>query len=148
MAPPTRADRSSPLTLGPGAADVRRAIGPTAWAVLESLAANAGEIAGETVSYESVRRVALALDLAKDTVARALRRLADADLVVYVPGRSDDGRFAMSHYRLTHPPDLFLELVTAPPAIETAPATRSTRHRRPSTTTTQLSLIDPVPNVS
>ena len=147
MAPPTPADRSSPLTLGPGAADVRRAVGPTAWAVLESLAANAGEIDGETVSYESVRRIAAALDLAKDTVARALRRLADADLVVYVPGRSDDGRFATSYYRLAFPPDLFLEFVAATPAIETAPAARSTRHRRPPNTT-QLSLIDPVPNVS
>ena len=147
MASPTPADRSSPLTLGPRAADVRRAVGPTAWAVLECLAANADQIAGETVSYESVRRVAAALDLAKDTVARALRRLADAGLVVYVPGRSDDGRFAPSHYRLTFPPDLFLELVTALPAIETAPAARSTRHRRPSNTS-QLSLIDPVPNVS
>ena len=147
MAPPTPADRSSPLTLGPGAADVRRAVGTTAWAVLECLAANAEQIPGETVSYESIRRIAAALDLAKDTVARALRRLADAELVVYVPGRSDDGRFASSHYRLTFPPDLFLELVAAPPAIETTPAPRSTRHRRPSNAT-QLSLIEPVPNDS
>ena len=147
MAPPTPAERSSPLILGPGAADVRRAVGPTAWAVLECLAANADEIAGETVSYASVRRIAAALDLAKDTVARALRRLADADLVVYVPGRSHDGRFAPSHYQLRFPADLFLEFVAALPAIETAPSTRSTRHRRPSNTI-QLSLIDPVPNVS
>ena len=112
--------------------------------MLECLAANADEIAGETVSYESVRRIAAALDLAKDTVARALRRLADADLVAYVPGRSHDGRFAPSHYRLTFPPDLFIELVAATPAIETATAARSTRHRRPSNTT-QLSLIVPGP---
>ena len=141
------ADRSSPIILGPGAAGVRRAVGPTAWAVLECLAASAEQIAGETVSYESVRRIAAVLDLAKDTVARALRRLGDAELLVYMPGRSDDGRFAPGHYRLTYPPDLFLELVAAHHAIETAPAARSTRHRRPSNTT-QLSLINPDPNVS
>jgi hypothetical protein len=121
---------------------MRRAVGPIAWVVLEHVAGNAEGYAGETVSYETVRRVADALDLAKDTVARSLRRLADAGLLVYVPTRSGDGRFASSYYRLTFPPDLFLDLPAAIRVTEVAPPVRSTRQRRPSSTT-QLSLIEP-----
>lgn len=129
------------LILGPAAASVRRTLTPTAWVVLEHLAMTAGEQAGKTVSHESVRRIADALDLAKDTVARALRCLADAGLAVYVPGRSCDGRFAPSHYRLTVPPDLFLEVAPE------SPATKPTRSRREldRSHATQLSLIDPAP---
>ena len=75
------------LTLGPAAPSMRRAVGSIAWCVLEHLAETAEDRGGDTVSYESVRGAAGALGLAKDTVARALRRLADADLVTYVPGR-------------------------------------------------------------
>ena len=142
MAPPTWADRSLLLTLGPGAADVRRAVGPTAWAVLECLAASADEKPGETMSYQSVRRIAAALDLAKDTVARALRRLADERLVIYVAARLRDGRFGPSRYRLTLPGDLFVGLPISP-----APTPTRSKPNRPSPRTrpTQLSLIDEFP---
>jgi hypothetical protein len=107
--------------------------------VLERLAETAEHRAGETVSHESVRGTADALGLAKDTVARALRRLADADLVVYEPSRSDDGRFGPSRYRLTLPLDLFVGLPTAP-----APTRTRSKSDRPSPRTRpgQLSLID------
>jgi hypothetical protein len=110
--------------------------------VLERLAETVDHRAGETVSHESVRGIADALGLAKDTVARALRRLADADLVVYESSRSDDGRFGPSHYRLTLPLDLFVGLTVAP-----APTPTRSKPNRPSPRTrpAQLSLIDEFP---
>jgi hypothetical protein len=98
------------LTLGPTAPTTRRALGPIAWCVLEHLAETAEDRAGNTVSYETVRSTAGALGLANDTVARALRRLADAGLITHMPGRAVDGRFASSHYRLTFPADVFIDL--------------------------------------
>lgn len=136
MPPPAFADDRATLTLGPASAGVRRAVGPIAWAVLESLAASAVEATDEVVSHESVRGIAGCLGMAKDTVARALRRLAAEQLITHVERRADDGRFGTSHYRLDLPGDLFLSLST----IErqpTAPA-RSPR-RRP---TGQLSIFD------
>ena len=141
MASPTPTDCQSQLTLGRAAPDVRRAVGPSAWAVLECLAASCVDRAGETVSYESVRGIAESLDLAKDTVARALRRLIAQELVTYVASRADDGRFGSSHYRLTLPHDLFTESIhkstPAPPRPNSQSRRQSTRPR-PS----QLSLID------
>ena len=113
--------------------------------MLECLAANAAEIApARPCPTNRYARIAAALDLAKDTVARALRRLADAGLVAYVPGRADDGRFAPSHYRLTLPADLFVDL-----AAPTSRRSRTDRTLDPSdagpSTPTQLSLIDARP---
>ena len=137
----TPTDHRPPLTLGGAAPDVRRATGPTAWAVLECLAASCVELAGETVSYESVRGIADSLDLAKDTVARALRRLSAQRLVTYVASREHDGRFGSSHYRLTLPPDLFAESIhksTPAPPKRNSHSRRQSARPRPS----QLSLID------
>jgi hypothetical protein len=141
MASLTPTDRRPPLTLGPAAPEVRRAVGPIAWAVLECLAAGCVDREGETVSYESVRGIADFLDLAKDTVARALRRLIAEQFVTYVASRADDGRFSSSHYRLTLPPDLFAESVHESTPEPPKPNKQSRRHPtrpRPS----QLSLID------
>ena len=100
------------LTLGPAAPDVRRTVGPIAWAALECLAASCVDRDGETVSYESVRGIADSLDLAKDTVARALRRLIAKQFVTYVPSRADDGRFGSatidSRCRSTSLPNRFM----------------------------------------
>jgi hypothetical protein len=96
---------------------------------------------GETVSYESVRGIADSLDLAKDTVARALRRLIAHEFVTYVASREHDGRFGSSHYRLTLPLDLFAESIhestPIPPKLNSQSRRQSTQPR-PS----QLSLID------
>lgn len=135
------------LTLGPAAPSMRRAVGSIAWCVLEHLAETAEDRAGDTVSYESVRGIAGALGVAKDTVARALRRLADADLVTHVPGRTDDGRFAPSHYQLMVPVDVFPDLPVTTPITQSTRPHRSTNRPRPSDAT-QLSLIDPVPSAS
>jgi hypothetical protein len=137
----TATDHRPLLTLGSAAPDVRRSVGPIAWAVLECLAASCVDREGETVSYESVRGIADSLDLAKDTVARALRRLVAEQFVTYVASRADDGRFGSSHYRLTLPHDLFAlsveESTPAPPKRNSHSRRQSTRPR-PS----QLSLID------
>ena len=135
------------VALGPRATAVRRAVGPIAWAVLECLAESREEVAGETVSHASVRGIADALGLAKDTVARALRRIADAGLVAYVASRSEDGRFAASHYRLSFPTDLFLDPPNATAANEPTRPARPTRPTRPPATT-QLSLIDTGPTAT
>ena len=71
---------------------VRRAIGPTAWAVLESLGLNAVEEAGRLVAPVGVRYLARELGINKDTAARVLRRLQGAGLAcpvkVAVSGRA------------------------------------------------------------
>ena len=129
------------LTLGPAAPDVRRTVGPIAWAALECLAASCVDRDGETVSYESVRGLADSLDLAKDTVARALRGLIAQQFVTYVASRADDGRFGSSHYRLTLPLDLFAESIhesTPAPPKPNSHSRRQSSRPRPS----QLSLID------
>jgi hypothetical protein len=136
------ADGSVTLALGPGAPVVRRAVGPVAWAVLECVAASAIRDGDPTVSHESVRGIADSLGLAKDTVARSLRRLADAHLVDHVAARERDGRFGESHYRLSLPSDLFVGVVT--PIATQQPPKRdlSSRSPRPA----QLSLIDAISN--
>jgi hypothetical protein len=132
-------DHTEPLTLGPAASSMRRDVRPIAWTVLECVAAAGIERAGGTVSFTSVRGVADELGLAKDTVARALRRLADEQLVGYVPARAHDGRFGTSRYRLTIPLDVFLPAAS----ILSAPAQRSKTGRpaRPSRPA-QLSLLE------
>ena len=137
----TPTDHRPPLTLGPAAPDARRSVGPIAWAVLECLAESCVDREGETVSYESVRGIADSLDLAKDTVARALRRLIAEQFVTYVASRADDGRFSSSRYRLTLPLDLFAESIhksTPAPPKPNSHSSRQSTQPRPS----QLSLID------
>jgi DNA-binding transcriptional MocR family regulator len=126
---------------------MRRVFGSIAWCVLEHLAETAEHRAGNTVSYESVRSTAGALGFANDTVARALRRLADAGLITYVPGRAVDGRFASSHYRLTLPADVFIGLPVPTPAASANRSRRSSSRPRPADAD-QLSLIDSVPLTS
>jgi hypothetical protein len=79
-----------------------RQVGPTPWAVLEDMATDAEvDGSGELVVSTSVRRLALNLGLSKDTVARAVSRLAEAGLVVRRPlGRSTGGTFARGVYVL------------------------------------------------
>ena len=106
---------------------------------LYCLATAAEDRSGVTVSHVSVRGVAGELGLAKDTVARALRRLAAQRLVIYVPARNQDGRFGSSHYRLTIPPAVLIRAVV-PPSSEALRA-KPSRPARPSLPA-QLSLLE------
>jgi DNA-binding transcriptional ArsR family regulator len=135
--PPDRHD----VAVGLGAASVRRLVGPAAWVVLECLAAGAVVDGDETVSHQSVRGLTDELGLAKDTVARALRRLTDEHLVAYVGRRDDGGRFGAGYYRLDLPCDVLVPL-TPPPHSDAPPAGLSATRSRRASNDAQLSLID------
>jgi DNA-binding IclR family transcriptional regulator len=96
------------IAVGVGAVDVIRRVGPTAWSVLTALALDADAVAGRVVVRASVRSLAAALRLDKDTVARALSRLRDEGLVVLEPGR-----FTPGVYWLTVPAELIRYTVAA-----------------------------------
>ena len=144
MAPKPPADPTS-LTLGASAPWVRRNVGPVAWAVLEALAERAVVDGTTTMSYRSVRDLAADLNLANDTVARALRRLADHGLAQHRSDRSTTGRFATGHYLLTLPPDVLTQTRTATPTPltkrPTSPPTTTTTPQDQTTEHQQLELI-------
>src|SRR5205085_882502 len=83
------------------AAELRRAIGPVAWFVLDELLLGDGEEAGAAfIARASARRVAAAVSLNKDTVARAFTALAHAGVIELVPQSNAGGRFASGRYRV------------------------------------------------
>jgi DNA-binding IclR family transcriptional regulator len=130
--------RYTMMTFGPSASVIRRRLGPIAWAALECLAGSAVDCAGESVSFASVRGIATELGLAKDTVARALRRLADEELAIYVASRHRDGRFGPSHYLLSFPSNLFGRCPTVVLSASIVKPARRSNGQSP----VQLSLID------
>lgn len=79
-----------------------RQLGPTPWAVLQDMVADAArDAAGELVVTTNVRRLASNLGLSKDTASRAICRLVDAKLVSRRPvGRSSAGTFGPGTYAL------------------------------------------------
>jgi hypothetical protein len=78
---------------------VRSAVGPTAWFVFEALAAGA-TTTGSRVEIEcNTRGLAEGVGLSKDTVARSLRRLAEAGLVARMDRRNyRTGQFSSTTY--------------------------------------------------
>jgi DNA-binding transcriptional MocR family regulator len=88
--------------------ELRRRLGPIGWVVLEDLLLDAepDPATGALVVATSVRRLATQLGLSKDTVARALSQLIEADLVGRLPvSRDAAGRFGRGGYQL-HPDGL------------------------------------------
>ena len=81
---------------------LRRSLGSTAWAVMADLYLDAAPNgAGPPVVATSARRVAAHLGIAKDTAARALRRLSAAGIVRRCPqGTSVTGHFTRGSYEL------------------------------------------------
>ena len=80
---------------------MRRELGPTSWVVLEEMLARStsdGECCTATVS---IRALGAMLGLAKDTIARAIRRLQAARIVTAVPARTPTGTFDAGSYRIT-----------------------------------------------
>jgi DNA-binding transcriptional ArsR family regulator len=94
------------VVIGPASSELRRAIGPTSWAILEEMALRSTDVGEFRVARVSVRALASSLGLAKDTAARAIRRLRDAGLVTAVQERKQSGIFDVSTYRLSVPSEV------------------------------------------
>jgi DNA-binding transcriptional MocR family regulator len=125
------------VTLGPGAPELRRQLGPTAWSALEVLVASMG---ADGDARASVRAVAAEVGVAINTAQRAIARLRHAGIVVPSQNRSVDGHFAAAVYRLEIAADVFI--------VETAPNDRlptqspsSSQSAKPSPIAEQLILL-------
>ncbi len=77
------------VVVGAASSELRRALGPTSWVVLEELLLRSHGTNDECVACVSVRSLAASLGLATDTAARAIRRLRDAGLVTVRQARRD-----------------------------------------------------------
>ena len=139
--------RARSIVLGPDADEMRRTLGPLAWAALESLVTDTRPAAGEAVVHASIRSLADRLGVAKNTAHRAVSTLRRAGLLQHVPVRTTTGQFATGTYRLTVDPD-----VLRPTNDSTTPTrtttTRTSRHhttnrRHDTDDTNQLSLLTP-----
>ena len=119
-------DTASAVTVGPAASALRREVGPTAWVVLESMLAVARRSDGHVVADVSVRQLAEAHGLAKNTIARAVATLRRARLVAVAQARANDGAFGRGDYVLSVPHDA---LAPTTSTITRAPS------RHPRTTT-------------
>ena len=91
------------VVVGAAAGELRRALGPTSWMVLEELLLCSTGPADACVAQVSVRALAASLGLAKDTVGRAIRRLRSAGLVTVVQQRTDAGIFDTGTYLIAVP---------------------------------------------
>ena len=120
------------VVVGAESSELRRALGPTSWVVLEELLLRSTGPADECVARVSVRSLAASLGLAKDTAARAIRRLRDSGLVTVAQQRTDAGIFDTGTYAIALPEGVTL-IAPAPPA----PQARARVGRRDSS---QLSL--------
>lgn len=85
------------LTAGEWRRTWRRRLAPVAWVVLEELCEHAD---GDGEAHVSARSLAAALDLDKDTVARALRLLTAAGVVAVGGQVREGGRFGRGSYRV------------------------------------------------
>ena len=124
------------VTVLPGAAHLRRVVGPTAWVVLETLLQDAEPTSSdEYVAHRSIRDLAAEIGLAKDTVARAIRALREVGLISHAQCRTGAGTFDPGRYAISLPNDV----ITTSAAITLAlsAASRSTSRA----TTAQLSLV-------
>jgi len=128
------------LVLSAAARSLRRALGPTAWAVLEELTTEGSPDAeaGVVVVATTLRDLAEALGMGRDAVAGALQALALAGWVRSDTARGAGGRFGAGRY-----------LVLTNPALRRLPAAATPRPPRARTATTspsprdqQLSLLD------
>lgn len=108
-------DGAAVVVIGAATRELRRALRPIEWVVLEDVALDARpDAAGALVTSTSARRVAEHLGLTPGAVARALARLRSEGLVTHVRQPGDAGRFGLSAYVLAPVPGL--DVVDAPRA--------------------------------
>lgn len=122
------------------AAELRRAAGPVAWFVLEELTLDAVTDSGRLVVQTSVRDLATAVSLNKDTVARAVTALVRLGVVEREQAVAG-GRFGAGSYTLSLPlgvDRLDGDGTNARTRPTTAHATTHARAHEPA----QLSLLD------
>lgn len=105
----TPADPSpTSLVIGDGSLELRRTLGPAAWLVFEEMLLRSTPEHGRRVAIVSVRSLAQALGIAKDTVARAVSRLRRAGLVTPAQPKSGRGLFEPGSYMVDVPEGLTL----------------------------------------
>ncbi|MGE0306550.1 MAG: hypothetical protein AB7Q27_12390 [Acidimicrobiia bacterium] len=100
------------VVVGAAASELRRALGPTSWMVLEELLMRSTGPADPCVSSASVRALATSLGLAKDTACRALGRPRDAGLVTVTQQRTVAGSFDIGAYLIAVPDCITLHAPT------------------------------------
>jgi hypothetical protein len=100
------------------AAELRRALGPVAWIVLEELVL-AGRVRspGRVVAELDLRRIAARLELAKGTAARAMQRLQDCGVVRFEGSRQSGGRFGRGRYTVELNGTGVTPVVVRPPRV-------------------------------
>jgi DNA-binding transcriptional ArsR family regulator len=87
------------LVLSHKAREARASLEPTAWVVFEQLGLEADTFEDQIVVDQSARLIGEMLGRSKDSVARALRQLADAGLVERLDERNhNSGRFIGARY--------------------------------------------------
>ncbi len=116
--------------------EIRRRVGPTAWAVFEELALSSTGPRDACTASVSVRSLARRLGMSKDTVARALIRLRSAGLVSPQQARGTAGTFAVGSYRLHLPQSVAFDDATV---VSAAPS-RTPGRARAAASPTQLAL--------
>ena len=108
---------SRALLVGSSSIGLRRRLGPTAWMVLEELMLRSTIVGERSVARVSIRSLAGALGMAKDTAACALRRLRAAGVVTGVQQRTAAGVFDTGIYLITVSPEvLVVKTSSAKPA--------------------------------
>ena len=105
--------------------DVKRAVGATAWVILEDIALDATiDAQGRLVADTSVRQIADNLGLNKSTVTRDLARLRDYGFVLHEEARDEaSGRWDASRSVLD--PSACVERLTHTPVAEQPPGQSS-----------------------
>jgi len=128
------------IVIEPAVSGLRRELGPTAWVVLEEMLLCSTGDADWCTATVTIRGLGASLGLAKDTIARALRRLHAAGIVTAMPARTPAGTFAAGAYRMTIPQVFAFEQThtTEPVDVETHTCVTHTPVSRPRGRVAQL----------
>jgi DNA-binding transcriptional ArsR family regulator len=111
MNPPGQGDDGpgyGALLLSAESRQLRRALRPVVWVILEEVALDALVEGGRLVARTSARQIADRLGVDPTTVAKALQTLRKRGLVTLVREKGPTGRFGLSVYTLVPAPGLTL----------------------------------------